>query len=124
MLKQFFPALVWSVAILLLSIFPGRNLPKVGWQFFVQLDKIAHIGIYFILALAIGWSLREQKELSWQKILLLISFCGLYGFLMEALQYWFLSDRSFEFHDIIANIIGSILGGAVVYLLFNKMKRQ
>ena len=89
----------------------------------LPLDKLAHISIYFVLALSIGWGLRKGRSFSMRKMVLTIGFCGLYGLLMELIQLGFLSERSFEIHDIIANIIGSIIGGAFVYLMFNKMKR-
>jgi len=123
MLKQFFPALGWSLVILFLSLLPGKNLPKVGWDLFLHLDKVAHAVVYFILALAIGWSFDKGKGLGWKRIFGIVTICTIYGIVLEVLQYRFLSDRFFEIHDIIANIIGSIVGAVVVFLMFNKMKR-
>ena len=122
MLKQFLPALGWSVVILVMSILPGKKLPKVGWNFFVHLDKIAHAIVYFLLALAIGWSLRKQGQIGLRGALGVVMVCTVYGILLELLQYHFLSDRFFEIHDIIANIIGSFVGASVVFLMLNKNK--
>ena len=123
MFKQFFPAMAWAMVILGLSLVPGRNLPKVGWDFFTHLDKVAHMVVYFILVIVIGWCHDRRKRLGLRKVLVILAVSAMYGVALEVMQYSFLSDRFFEIHDIIANIIGSTLGAVVIFLMFNKMKR-
>lgn len=100
---------------------PGRNIPKVGWRFFIQLDKIAHGVTYAVLAgllvLAAG---KTKVEWKYRELLFIVLLCSVYGVIMEAMQYYFLSDRFFEIPDIIANIIGSITGTVLVYLFLKR----
>jgi VanZ family protein len=100
---------------------PGSSIPKVGWKFYFQLDKVAHFGIYFILAVWLAISLGAvNKELAFLRWILVVVICAIYGIALEAVQYLFLSDRFFEIPDIIANIIGSIAGTVFVYLFLKK----
>ncbi len=95
----------------------------MDWNFFGQLDKIAHMAVYFLLALSLGWSSSRRSGLNGAKIGWITLVCIVYGILMEWMQYSFLSDRFFEIHDIIANIIGSVVGAVFIFLIFIKMKR-
>ncbi len=120
-MKQFVPALGWSLLILILSILPGSAIPKVGLTW-LELDKAGHFAVYFILAIAIGWSFRGKIRLAFSDLAMISIVCSLYGMALEGIQYIFLSDRFFEIPDIIANISGSFLGAVFVYLFFDKIK--
>ncbi|NND35348.1 MAG: VanZ family protein [Saprospiraceae bacterium] len=100
---------------------PGSSIPKVGWQLVLPIDKIAHFGLYFVLAVLLAKGLgdifRETKFKIWALIIII---CAVYGVALESIQYYFLSDRSFEIPDIIANISGSIAGTVFVYLFLKK----
>ena len=112
---------MWALLILLLSTMPGSSIPKVGWKLYFQLDKLAHFGIYFILAGWLAISLGAvNKELAFTRWILVVVICAIYGIAIEAIQYLFLSDRFFEIPDIIANIIGSIAGIVFVYFFLKK----
>ena len=120
-MKRFLPAVIWSLVILLLSILPGSSLPKVGWKSFLEFDKIAHAGVYFVLVVITAMSLKASiKARLVKNLALVVLVCSLYGILLEVIQYIFLSDRFFEIPDIIANISGSILGSIIVYLILKR----
>jgi VanZ family protein len=72
------------------------------------LDKIVHVGIYFLQVFLI---LFESKT-PYSKGLAIkaLAYCFLIGILTELGQKYFLLGRSFEIWDIVANIIGSIIG--------------
>ncbi len=100
---------------------PGENIPKVGWKFFIQLDKLAHFSFYAILTGLLVLALNKTRaELRLRELLYIILLSSMYGIMLEAIQYYFLSDRFFEIPDIIANIIGSIAGTVFVYLFLKK----
>jgi len=111
----------WSLIILTLSILPGKSIPKAGWKLFFHSDKVAHFAIYFVLAGLFVFGYMKYRTMVRKRDLFLVMFvCSMYGILMELLQYFFLSDRSFEIHDIIANIIGSTAGTIFVYLFLKR----
>ena len=86
-----------------------------------QIDKVAHFGLYFVLAALLTRGFGQVSERSNVKTgTLIIIICAIYGIALEAVQYYFLSDRSFEIPDIIANISGSIAGTVFVYLFLKR----
>ncbi|MBI4945599.1 MAG: VanZ family protein [Bacteroidetes bacterium] len=109
-LKYNLLSILWTILILVLCLMPGKDLPSVSiWEF----DKLAHFGIYLILALLMyyGWkkqnfflSLRQNTLI---KILILTS---AYGFAVEIMQELFTADRHFELLDALANSTGAIAG--------------
>jgi len=72
------------------------------------LDKIAHVGFYFLQIFLI---LYESKGFYSKSLTIkALAYCFLFGILVELGQKYFLLGRSFEIWDIVANIIGSIIG--------------
>ena len=112
--------LLCATGILILSIMPSSKVPSVGFEHF---DKIAHIGMYTVLsALIFGYALRSFETSSAKMMLVCFLLASGYGLLMEILQHCFFDSRSFEFYDIISNIIGSLIGVIFVNNFFNSKK--
>jgi len=85
------------------------------------MDKLAHFSVYAILSILMGYEVYKRKgllDLVGLGTIWSISFT--YGLVLEIVQLMFLSDRSFEIPDIIANIIGSLMGGLFVYVFYRK----
>ena len=84
-------------------------------------DKLFHMGVYFVAAVLMMYGLggRPGKPL-WKGILYTLLFCMMWGGVMEYLQDAMSRGRHFEVNDIIANIIGAILGVIVFSVLFKK----
>ena len=116
-LKSFIPALAWCIVILALSTGSGISLPKDWWNLFSP-DKFGHAIVYGVLAVLIYRGLAESNMGITKKNALSILLSTAYGILMEILQYSFFPGRYFEVLDIIANIIGSILGVTIFYYFF------
>ena len=120
---KFSRSALWSLIILIMSLLPGRSIPKVGWALFSNLDKLVHAGIYAVLAWLLGFeTYRHYGELTWKHILLIVAGAAVFGICIEGIQEFFLSDRFFEIPDIIANIIGSLIGALLVYIFNGKKK--
>jgi len=118
-IRPFYPAIIWSLLILLVSYSVlGLNIPTTIFNVF-QTDKVGHFGIYAILALLIVYGLRKNGKVGGFLLFAVFLWCGFYGFLMEVLQYSFFPGRYFEIADIVANIIGSLIG-LIFYLLFKQ----
>jgi len=93
-----------------LSGYPGNKIPEAP---FLNFDKLVHVGIYFVLSIAICFAfIYERKLLSQQtKIRVWIICFGIfYGGFMEILQHYIFINRSGSWHDFFANTIGTIIG--------------
>jgi len=84
---------------------------------FLGADKIAHIGAYTLLSFLVMYAIKENLgKKNWPWVLIC---CIIYGVVLECMQYIFFTGRHFEFLDIMANIIGCIIG----IVIFNKLNK-
>jgi len=113
-MKYLFTILV-SLLILVAVIIPGSNLPSVD---FVGIDKIVHIGLFGLWAFAVCYDFRSGNFNYF-----LIFFIGVFfSFSTEVLQV-FVEGRTFDWYDLIADYMGSILGLSVSKPLLKWLKR-
>ncbi len=101
------PAIIWMCIITYLS--SQEHLPDVQ-ELFKNADKVAHFGVYFILSIllmiGISSNFRIKRELS-------IFFVFIIGSGFAALDEYhqsFVPNRTPDFYDLIADVIGIILG--------------
>ncbi len=109
MLKDFLPAILWALIILILSAGPGISLPEEWWDLFSP-DKFGHLAFYGVLSFLLIYGFFKRKDYSKKKEIQSIILASSFGIAMEVMQYAFFPGRYFEIMDIIANIIGSIIG--------------
>lgn len=102
--KNYFLPVIWMITIFVLSSFPGSVLPRF---FFPGLDKIVHVVLYGVLAFLWYRSLRI-KALYRLIIVCLIGF--VYG-LIDEIHQLYVPLRYFDAYDLLADCIGTILGG-------------
>lgn len=112
-LLSFWPAIVWGIVILLLSITSGETASKLFIFKFKNADKIAHFGLYFIFSylLMFGFKrfyLNEIFRHKKQAIAYAVLISIIFGSWMEILQLTLQSTRSAEFFDFVANSIGAV----------------
>ena len=118
--KYYLPALIWALIILFLSAKADINLPESIFDF-IAMDKLGHFGIYGILTGMLLWGNHKSGvPLDRSTGLKAIIVSGVYGIVMELMQYFFFPGRYFEYLDIIANIIGAICGFALFKYLYIK----
>ena len=108
---------LWALAILVLSFLPNKTFPKVEiWS----PDKLVHIFIYMVLTILFGISIYQDHGKINRKLFILSTIgCISFGWLIEIFQP-ILTDRYYEFYDILANTAGVIVGFMIVNLLFNQ----
>ncbi len=85
------------LAIFLVSLLPGQKLPNLIW------DKAGHFIAYFGLAVICRFA--SNKHPAWQLFLGILAF----SFVIELLQQ-LIPNRSFEWLDLLANGLGTIVG--------------
>lgn len=104
------PALIWLLVVTIALLTPGKNLPKV--PLFPYADKLVHFGIFALLTFLwcrVG-TLNKEGEIIWKKLLTnLLVFSIFFPILVEYLQLY-VPNRSFEVEDIIANLLGGVIG--------------
>jgi VanZ family protein len=109
-IKRYLPAILWAGIIAFLSLTAATNLPKLDWTLFTP-DKVGHFTVYAILSMTFIWAfLWQQKEKTARYYGYATLLASAYGVLMEYLQFQLTPDRQFEYPDILANIIGAIVG--------------
>lgn len=106
-------AIIWlGISFWLLTI-PGSQFPKHDWLDGLQADKFIHIILFFVLVYLFCRPLYKQgADLFTQKMLFIFigTVCWGYGIAMEFVQENFVSNRSFDVWDIVADGVGSYLG--------------
>jgi VanZ family protein len=111
---------VYLTVIALLSLWPANSLPQVS--LFSGADKLVHICMYLGLSFLACWIYNIGHHRIWF-IYSLLAAVFMYGVLMEILQRTMHNGRSFDFKDMIANLVGAILG-TLVYRYLERKQRE
>ena len=100
-----------------LFIFIGTSLPSDNLSTILEIgDKLKHFIAYFILAILLGLNLHFQdkwKSISINYLIYTFIICTTYGVLDE-LHQMLVPNRSAEFYDWIADLLGSSIGVILV----------
>jgi VanZ family protein len=106
---------VWVVVIFMASVFPLDNITISSDALIAHSDKIVHFLMYFILEVLLIYQLDAFSNS--KKIGCIFIFSVVYGFILEIVQLFFLTNRFFEIFDLIANITGALTGILFIYLI-------
>lgn len=108
-------------------LFIGTTLPSPQYVDVFQIsDKIKHFGAYLILAVLLGLNLHFQEK--WKVVaqnFLKYTFiiCIVYG-LIDELHQIFVPNRSGEFLDWVADLLGTIVGILIIKLFLSLIKNK
>lgn len=119
-MKKYWKTIIWAIIILILSSIPGSDVGKIKFLNIPYMDKLAHLGLYFILCFLFVFEEHKNSitgNSNKQIILFILLACISYGIIMEFLQNWLFKERSAEFWDIVANSLGSFLAIPFFYSL-------
>ena len=101
----------WVLSISVHSFSPLDNIQLPN---FFSADKLAHVGMYFILVVLLNYAFMSKKSYH-----VGLFFAFIYSVLTEVIQHYYIVNRYGEFADFLANLIGLILA----YLIFrNRIK--
>lgn len=97
------------------SEFPSIPMPGI--------DKPVHFFMYALLTfvIALDYSKFVKRRLSCMNCIAIPLIAALFGFLMECIQY-FLPYRSFSLWDMLANMLGALLG-IVIFIIIQLLRR-
>jgi VanZ family protein len=109
---------LWFVFIFVLCATPGQFIPSSNWLELLNVDKLIHAFIFFVLsALSFLTAIKFKQSAFILKLCVLL--CITYGVALEWMQANYFSNRSADWQDIIANSFGCLLA-----LFFLKKIRQ
>lgn len=120
-LRSFWPAVLWSVVILVLSFTSGKSFPSADWMQWFKLDKWIHAFIYLVLYILIIFPLKEsafkRKSLA---VYIAALYCLFLGLFTELVQAYLLVDRSGDVPDMVANAFGVVFGVISIRIITKK----
>ena len=99
-------AVLYTLALTIISLITLRQVPDWGTDFD---DKLNHVVAY--LGLMIIWYFALNRGKNNRRILYIALCCIAYGIIIEAIQGKVNITRVGDFLDVIANLIGVLLGG-------------
>ena len=111
--KEWLLIYIYSGFVIFFSVIPLQESPVESFPW----DKVAHLCIYFILALMVIRAATLRKKILSHFLVFISLF--LFGLLIECLQHC-LSYRSFDVYDIIFNSVG-ILGALLGYQVYARL---
>ncbi len=115
----YIPSIFWTIIIVSLSVMPGESLDGYSWSDMWNIDKLGHLIFYgthtFLLLYAMNRRSDKLLILNYRYLAPFLSI--LLGLCMELIQYQFFADRHFDVLDLIANIIGSLVGLIIFKIL-------
>ena len=101
---------VFTLIATIAFLMPSTSIPKIKIDTPIELDKLVHVGIHFVLAFCwlFYYALRNSK-MKFSNVLYIALACVFYGILIEMLQGT-TKTRSSDLADVCANMIGTGLG--------------
>jgi len=111
MFKFFWKTYVWGLFILIICGIPGDELDRFNIIAIPYLDKMVHLVLYFIFATFLFSGFTKYYAIHRVRVRTFIygsTIALCYGILIELLQLYLFSHRSFEIIDIIGNLVGII----------------
>lgn len=111
-IAKFMPGIAWFFIVLVLMCKPGNEFPPVGWLDKIYFDKWAHAGVFGLLALLfmipVALSPLDNKD-KLQYLIRIAIATSLWGLTTEFIQKFFISGRSFDLLDWVADSLGAFI---------------
>lgn len=121
MLRSLRWSIAWAVLILVLCLMPGKALPQWNWFALLDLDKLVHAGLFFVLAVLLAQAFFNNgspaRYLVWACIISIA-----YGLGTEFMQGMEALGRRTDINDMIANSVGAVFAAVYVNLREKKGK--
>ncbi len=111
MLRSLRWSIAWALVILVLCLIPGKALPEWNWFALLDLDKLVHAGMFFVLAVLLAQAFRGQGTPA-RYILWSVAISIAYGLSTEIMQGLEAMGRRTDINDMIANSVGALLAAA------------
>jgi VanZ family protein len=118
-----YPAFLWAALILVLTLSPVPDIPKVTWINIYHVDKFIHAVLFAVLYFLLMRGLTKQqvspgfynRAVAWSIICVI-----LYGAATEILQSLIPTGRSGDILDWLADCAGT----GIAYIIYGRRSRQ
>ena len=104
-------ALLYTIALAVLSLLSSDDLPDVEVEY---VDKFVHTIAYALLCL-LWYSVLKSFKFS-KALLVAAAIAIIYGIILEVLQGTLTIHRSLDVYDAIANSLGALLMGSLLWV--------
>lgn len=105
-------AVLWAVAVLVLTLMPSRDVPAWPWAEKVHLDKFVHAFLFGMQSLLLGMALAGMGK--WRSRMAPLAVAAVvaiaFGGVIELLQEGMGAGRHGDILDLLADAAGAILG--------------
>lgn len=105
-------AVLWAVAVLVLTLMPSRDVPAWPWAEKVQLDKFVHAFLFGMQSLLLGVALAGMG--TWRSRISPLAVAAVvaiaYGGMIELLQEGMGAGRHGDVLDLLADGAGALIG--------------
>jgi VanZ family protein len=119
---QRYAAIAYALLLAVVSLMPGPRIPAIfDWSELFSPDKAAHFVAYALFGVLLAAALPAGPRL--KRVALAVLGAALYGVLLEVLQGIMGIGRHFDPVDMVANLIGAILGGLFYAVFLNLASR-
>lgn len=113
-LRTFWPVFAWGAFILLVSGLPGEVVDlEISFWDWLKADKLVHLalfGVFTVLLLRAFVGQYRYKEHRFRYTVLALFIGTIFGFLTEALQKYLFIGRSGNIYDLMADVLGCLMG--------------
>lgn len=119
-------SVLWAILILIISGMPGDSIPQSKFWKIPHFDKIVHMALYFPLGffLMAEFSLSSVRWIQKLSVWMALLIVALYGGLIEVGQDYLFVNRSADWWDFFADILGGLLGILIFKWLFLRLFRR
>lgn len=114
-----FLALMWLIAVTVLLILPGKDLPELD-LFGILTDKVIHASVYAGVVLLFSFYVLMGEERYRTMLIYVCLFAILHGIIMEFVQKYFAVNRAFDVLDMLADAIGCVIAFGISKKVFSK----
>lgn len=111
------PLFISLIIFYLCCLISFNDIPEVDVDWIIPVDKVVHFLMYFGLsgATAINYIYIKKGQIEmWKLILGAFLIPILYGGFIEIVQHYFFSNRSGDWADFIADLLGSLAAFPIV----------
>lgn len=108
-------AIAWSILIGTTCLLPPSAFRAFSLQSIFELDKLIHLLIFFFFATFWLLSILPKEITVRHKIVVLVTGFA-YGYVIEVIQNTDAVGRTFEWADIVADGLGTLLGVLLIHL--------
>lgn len=118
----FFAAL-WTFTILFLCLVNSNELPSINLKI-ESSDKGVHFIFHFIFTLLwLAYLFAKSSFVTKSQIVKVILISVSFGCLIEIIQGSFTTTRNADIMDVLANSIGAISAGLLIYFILNRLNK-